>query len=188
MSSTTPAAYQSIAGDDSKQPSVRRRSMSSTGSRRSRSSSSSRSSRRKIVVSEKRRLLILALRYVVSQKEYSFIRHQVLLKAPAPVAANTPTRTEFDVVVKSATWDDFLPASSRAGLRMFILYGILLNGFEYASGWIRSCKQGTAYVLPKRHPSQGALLANCCMATVLLRHGPCFTISQMFFSHCRYQP
>jgi hypothetical protein len=126
-------------------PSARRASSSSTGSRRSRSSSSSHSSRSRIVVSEKRRTVILALRYVISQKEYAFIRRQVLSKAPASIAANTPTRAEFDAVVKAATWDDFLPASSRAGLRMFLLCNVMLNWSEYIAGRLRSRKQGIMY-------------------------------------------
>lgn len=136
-------------------------------------------------MSEKRRLLILALRYVISQKEYAFIRRQFLLKAPAQVAVNTPTRAEFDAVVKSATWDDFLPASSRAGLRMFVVYNILLNGFEYTSGRIRSRKQGTAYVLSKWRPYKVALSTDSCISIVLPWCDPSSTIHRMSSSRCR---
>ena len=128
-------------------PKLRRSSMSSTGSSRSRSTSSrssSRSFRRKIIVSDKRRLLITIMRYVISQKEYSFVRRKALLKGPLAVSKSTPTRAEFDAVAR--TLDDFVPASFRAGVRMFVLGNVLLNLFNYSVGRLRSQRKGTAYV------------------------------------------
>ncbi|KAF8250902.1 hypothetical protein K440DRAFT_653428 [Wilcoxina mikolae CBS 423.85] len=144
-STTLRPIIDSAADQERPKPTLQRRSSaSSIGSTRSRRSSSSSSRRPKIVVSHNRRLLILVLRYLISQKEYALLRKKVLIKAPASIASNTPTRAEFDAVVKAATWDDFLPASSRAGLRMFLLCNFFLNGYEYAAGRLRSRKEKSA--------------------------------------------
>lgn len=129
----------------SAKPLRRRPSASSVGSARSRRSSSA-SQRPKIVVPPNRRLLILALRYLISRDEYSVVRKKILRRGPASIAANTPTRAEFDAVVRAATWDDFLPASSRAGLRVLVLCNVLLNTWDFAVARLRSRTDGTAWV------------------------------------------
>ena len=134
-------------------PPKRRRRRSSVSSAGSRSSSSSRGPRPQIVVSQKRRLLILALRYVISQKEYARVRKACLLHAPPAVVKNTPTRGEFDAVVKAARWDDYLPASSRAGVRMFLLCNVLLSGGGYAQARLRAWRSGARYVTPPPPPA-----------------------------------
>ncbi|KAA8896075.1 hypothetical protein FN846DRAFT_966534 [Sphaerosporella brunnea] len=168
-STIIPAADEAVPAPE--KSSVRCASRSSSSSRRSRSSSSSRSSRRRIVVSEKRRLVILALRYVISQKEYAFVRRRVLAKAPPSIASNTPTRAEFDAVVKAATWDDFLPASSRAGLRMLLLCNVLLNSFQYIVGRLRSRKLNTPppplRLLFLNKPN---FLSACSLSTLIVFH------------------
>ncbi|KAI5799741.1 hypothetical protein FPQ18DRAFT_100344 [Pyronema domesticum] len=151
MSTPVPSTTKPIidSSDSERTPKLQRRSSaSSIGSARSTRSNRSRSStgsqrRRHIVVSNNRRILILALRYIISQKEYATLRKKVLLKGPLSISTNTPTRAEFDAVVRAATWDDFVPASMRAGLRVFLVCQGVGNGWEFMRERMRSRKEGT---------------------------------------------
>jgi len=196
MSSSSSTSLRPIidasADQERPKPTLQRRSSaSSIGSTRSRRSSSSSSRRPKIVVSHNRRILILVLRYLISQKEYAFLRKKVLIKAPVSIASNTPTRAEFDAVVKAATWDDFLPASSRAGLRMLLLCNFLLNGFEYAAGRLRSRKEKSVYVVPPVVERSFVRTNACILATsiiVLLRSlDPRCSITRISCRPCRWR-
>lgn len=93
--------------------------------------------------SSSRRNLILALRYVVSPKEYAVLRKKLKSRAPSAIASSVPSRREFDAVIKAeavrsrsnhgeevedvvAGGDvvedyDFLPGALRAAIRTFVL-------------------------------------------------------------------
>lgn len=143
--STTLKPIVGPADPESAKPLRRRSSASSLGSARSRRSSSA-SQRPKVVVSPNRRLLILALRYLISREEYSVVRKKILRRGPVAISSNTPTRAEFDAVVRAAAWDDFLPASSRAGLRVLVLCNVLLNAWDFAVAKLRSRREAAAWV------------------------------------------
>ena len=81
-----------------------------------------------------RKQLILALRYVLSPKEYAALRKTLKFRAPPSIASAVPSRREFDAVVKQAARRnssdrdpsvdkddyDFLPSAIRTALRTFV--------------------------------------------------------------------
>ncbi|KAG0138702.1 hypothetical protein HOY82DRAFT_544594 [Tuber indicum] len=85
-------------------------------------------------VSNARRLLILSLRYAISPKEYAVLRHRILIKGPGGLRAATPSKTQFDAVCYESGRDDSLPATSRAGLRVFLLSNVVLNLWDVGAG------------------------------------------------------
>ncbi|RPB20710.1 hypothetical protein L211DRAFT_841429 [Terfezia boudieri ATCC MYA-4762] len=86
-----------------------------------------------------RQNFILALRYVVSQKEYAALRKTLKFRAPSAISSSVPPRREFDAVIKQAAARssvrsvelgettqhvedyDFLPSATRAAVRAFLL-------------------------------------------------------------------
>jgi hypothetical protein len=93
------------------------------------------------ITSRSRPILILAARYIISQKEYSYIRRKLLVKT---IASKLPTNKEVESVLSSSVWDDFLPASSRTAARMFALCNVVLNGSEYLTVRWRSRRDNSA--------------------------------------------
>ena len=85
-------------------------------------------------VSNARRLLILSLRYAISPKEYAVLRRRILLKGPGSLRAAAPSKAQFDAVCYEPGRDDYLPAASRAGLRVFLLTYIVLNSWDIVVG------------------------------------------------------
>ncbi|PWW75362.1 hypothetical protein C7212DRAFT_297275, partial [Tuber magnatum] len=85
-------------------------------------------------VSNAHRLLILALRHAVSPKDYAVLRRHILLKGPARLRAATPSKAQFDAVCYEPGGDDYLPAASRAGLRVFLLSNVALNSWDVVVG------------------------------------------------------
>lgn len=90
--------------------------------------------------SHARRLLILSLRYAISPKEYAIIRRRILLKGPSSIALRTPSKSQFDAVCNQA--EDFIPASTRAGLRVFLASNLVLNLWDVVSEKLSKRKGG----------------------------------------------
>ncbi|KAL0638641.1 hypothetical protein Q9L58_002367 [Maublancomyces gigas] len=82
-------------------------------------------------VSRARRLLILSLRYAISPEEYAVVRRRVLLKGPSSVASQTPSKRQFEAVCGGA--EDYVPASTRAGLRVFLASNLVLSLWDVVS-------------------------------------------------------
>ena len=92
-------------------------------------------------VSRSRENLILALHFVLSQKEYAALRKVLKFRAPSTISSSVPSRREFDAVIKQAAVRssarstestdtvaeqdvadyNFLPSVIRATFRTFIL-------------------------------------------------------------------
>lgn len=53
------------------------------------------------------------------------MRRRVLLKGPSAIASRTPSRSQFDAVCDSA--EDYVPAATRAGLRVFLVSHLALS-------------------------------------------------------------
>lgn len=90
--------------------------------------------------SHARRLLILSLRYAISPKEYAIIRRRILIKGPSSIAIRTPSKSQFDAVCNQA--EDFIPASTRAGLRVFLASNLVLKLWDLLSEKLSKRKGG----------------------------------------------
>jgi hypothetical protein len=90
--------------------------------------------------SHARRLLILSLRYAISPKEYAIIRRRILIKGPSSIAIRTPSKSQFDAVCNQT--EDFIPASTRAGLRVFLASSLVLKLWDVLSEKLSKRKGG----------------------------------------------
>lgn len=82
-------------------------------------------------ISHARRLLILSLRYAISPEEYAVVRRRVLLQGPSSIASQTPSKSQFEAVCASV--EDYVPASTRAGLRVFLASNLVLSLWDAVS-------------------------------------------------------
>jgi len=130
--------------------------------------------------SNARRLLILSLRYAVSPKEYAVLRRRILLKGPGSLRAATPSKAQFDAVCFEPGRDDYLPAASRAGLRVFLLTYIVLNSWDTVVGrltkgrrkgvvddWAKKATETATRAALFRNPN---LLCSLSLSTLVVAH------------------
>lgn len=82
-------------------------------------------------ISHARRLLILSLRYAISPEEYAVVRRRVLLKGPSSIVSQTPSKRQFEAVCGGV--EDYVPASTRAGLRVFLASNLVLSLWDVVS-------------------------------------------------------
>lgn len=59
------------------------------------------------------------------------MRRRVLLKGPSSIASQTPSKSQFEAVCSSV--EDYVPASTRAGLRVFLASNLVLNLWDAVS-------------------------------------------------------
>lgn len=59
------------------------------------------------------------------------MRRRVLLKGPSSVASQTPSKRQFEAVCGGA--EDYVPASTRAGLRVFLASNLVLSLWDVVS-------------------------------------------------------
>lgn len=120
------------------------------------------------ITSRSRPILILAARYIISQKEYSYIRRKLLVKT---IASKLPTNKEVESVLSSSVWDDFLPASSRTAARMFALCNVVLNGSEYLTVRWRSRRDNSAPpALRSAFYNRSNFLSSLSLSTIIILH------------------
>lgn len=95
-------------------------------------------------VSHARRLLILSLRYAISPEEYAVVRRRVLLKGPSSIVSQTPSKSQFEAVCGDV--EDYVPASTRAGLRVFLASNLVLSLWDAGSARLAKRRGRELYV------------------------------------------
>ncbi|KAF8427900.1 hypothetical protein EV426DRAFT_588846 [Tirmania nivea] len=113
-------------------------------------------------ISTARQNLILALRYVVSPKEYASLRKTLKFRAPTAISSSVPSRREFDAVIKQAAARsvepgetsqdvedyDFLPSATRAAIRAFLLTRVGLAAWGAIEAYLEK-RKGIVVSRPK---------------------------------------